>query len=131
MGHYCVPIDKLENIPVEKAYTVRLHKLDSDQQYKAVLKLHRQFAHQSKKKLNTLLRNAGIWRDELKESLKKIYQKCQLCKFYAQALPRPVVALQMAIRLNEKVAIDIKKWERRWILHLVNMWSRLTVSVFI
>ena len=27
--------------------------------------------------------------------------------------------------------MDLKKWGSRWILHLVDMWSRLTVSVFI
>ena len=27
--------------------------------------------------------------------------------------------------------MDLKKWGNRWILHLINMWSRLTVSVFI
>ena len=27
--------------------------------------------------------------------------------------------------------MDLKKWGNRWILHLIDMWSRLTVSVFI
>ena len=42
-----------------------------------------------------------------------------------------MVALPMAKRFNEKVAMDLEKWGSRWILHLVDMWSRLTVSVFI
>ena len=32
---------------------------------------------------------------------------------------------------NEKVAMDLKKWKGCWILHVIDMWSRYTVSVFI
>lgn len=27
--------------------------------------------------------------------------------------------------------MDLKKWRNKWILHLVDIWSRFTVSVFI
>ena len=130
-GHYCVPIDNLENITVEKVCAVCLHELDRDQQCRAILKLHRQFAHPPEKKLIALLRDASVWSKDFKESLNKIYRECQLCKVYAQTPPRTVVALPMARRFNERVAMDLKKWGSRWILHLVDMWSRLTVSVFI
>ena len=37
----------------------------------------------------------------------------------------------MASEFNEKVAMDLKKWNDRYILHIIDMWSRYTVSVFI
>ena len=37
----------------------------------------------------------------------------------------------MATQFNEKVAMDLKQWNGRWILHTIDMWSRYTISVFI
>lgn len=37
----------------------------------------------------------------------------------------------MAKEFNEKVAMDLKQYKGRWILHMIDMWSRYTVSVFI
>lgn len=39
--------------------------------------------------------------------------------------------MPMAHEFNEKVAMDLKKWKGCWILHMIDMWSRYTVSVFI
>ena len=36
----------------------------------------------------------------------------------------------MATKFNEKVAMDLK-WNGRWILHIIDMWSRYTLSVLI
>ena len=57
-----------------------LHELDRYQQCKAILKVHRQFAHLLEKKLISLLRDAGVWSEDLEESLNKIYRECQLRK---------------------------------------------------
>ena len=40
-------------------------------------------------------------------------------------------AMPMASDFNEKVCMDLKKWQDRWILHLVDMFSRFSVSTFI
>lgn len=37
----------------------------------------------------------------------------------------------MAKTFNEMVAMDLKKWNEKWILHIIDMFSRFTVSVFI
>ena len=37
----------------------------------------------------------------------------------------------MAHEFNEKVTMDLKQWKGRWILHMIDMWSRYKVSVFI
>ena len=78
-----------------------------------------------------MLKDAGSWQDDFHKDLKVIYQDCELCRVFAKTPPRPVVGLPMAKRFNEKVSMDLKSWRNRWILHLVDMWSRLTVSVFI
>ena len=53
-----------------------------------------------------------------------------MCKLYHRSQSRPVVCFPQAENFKEKVAMDLKNWGNRWILHLINMWSRLTVSVF-
>ena len=129
-GHYCIPIDKGE-ISLENVCTVKLWELDDKERYKTLLKLHRQFAHPPERKLVTLLKDANIWEDTYRQDLKTIHEKCELCKIYAKTPARPAVSLPMASRFNEKVAMDLKSWGNRWILHLIDMWSRLTVSIFI
>ena len=36
----------------------------------------------------------------------------------------------MTTKFNEKVAMDLQ-WNSRWILHIIDMWSRYTLSIFI
>ncbi|CAC5390514.1 unnamed protein product [Mytilus coruscus] len=59
-GHYCIPIDKTEEIPVADVCAVRLEELDSKKRYATLLKLHRQFAHPPMKRLIALLKDAGV-----------------------------------------------------------------------
>ena len=130
-GHYCIPIDKMEEIPVEEVFSVKLEEMDSKDRYKTLVKLHRQFALPPLKKLKSLLQNAGLWRNEYVDLLEEINKSCDLCKRYAKTPPRPVVGLPMATHFNETVAMDLKQWNGRWILHIIDMWSRYTVSVLI
>ncbi|XP_053390667.1 uncharacterized protein LOC128553511 [Mercenaria mercenaria] len=130
-GHYCIPIDKTVEVSVEKVCAVKLENLNAQERYKTLLKLHRQFAHPAKKRLVTFLKDAGIWEDDYEEDLEQIENKCELCKVYAKTPSRPVVGMPMASKFNEKVAMDLKQWNGRWILHIIDMWSRYTLSIFI
>ena len=42
-GHYCIPIDKSEEVPVENVCAVNLDILSKQDRIKTLLKLHRQF----------------------------------------------------------------------------------------
>ena len=130
-GHYAIPIDKVREIPVESVCAVRLGEVSHEERYKALRKLHRQFTHPPQKKLVALMKDAGAWKDEFLDDLDDIYAKCELCKVYKKTPSRPVVALPMASRFNEKVCMDLKKWGDQWILHMIDMFSRFSVSVFL
>ena len=124
-GHYCLPMHKEQILEV---CAVRL----GDDKKASLLKLHRQFAHPTTPKLVSLLKDAGCADiEDAGAILDDIRANCDVCKQYAKTPPRPCVALPMASVFNEKVAMDLKKWGSRWILHLIDMWSRLTLSVFI
>ena len=68
-GHYCIPIDKTEKIPVETACAVNLDDIGEDERYRILLKLHRQLAHPSKKRLVAFLKDAGVWKADYLEVL--------------------------------------------------------------
>ena len=130
-GHYCISIDKTEEVPVKTVCAVRLQELNKQDRYKTLLKLHRQFGHPPKKKLIALLKDAGVWQEHYEETLSQIEEKCELCKIYAKTPSRPIVGMLMATKFNEKVAMDLKQWNSRWILHVIDMWSRYTLCIFI
>lgn len=130
-GHYAIPIDKTKEVLVEAVCAVRLEELDNKERYRALLKLHRQFAHPVQPKLIALMRDAGAWSDEFEKDLDAIYSECEICRVYKRTPDRPSVAMPMASRFNEKVCMDLKKWGDKWILHMIDMFTRFSVSVFI
>lgn len=130
-GHYCIPIDRAEKILAEEVFSVKLGEMKSQERYNTLLKLHRQFAHPPLKKLKALMQDAGQWEEDFQGMLEDIGKTCNLCKRYMKTPPRPAVGLPMASRFNEKVAMDLKQLNGQWILHIIDMWSRYTVSIFI
>lgn len=130
-GHYCVPIDKVVDTPVSSICVVNLSEAPAEEKRKVILKLHRQFAHPSSKKLTALMKDAGIWAAEYQSIVDDIYSCCDLCKRYAMTPARPVVSLPLANNFNDKVAMDLKQWGDKWILHIIDMWSRFSVSTML
>ena len=102
-GHYCIPIDRTEKIPIKEVFLVNLEEMNTDERYKTLLKLHWQFAHPPVKKLKALLLDAELWREDYKDLLDEINGKCDVCKRYAKTPPRPVVGLPMESEFNERV----------------------------
>ena len=116
---------------MEIVCAVKLDVLNKKDTFKTLLKLHRQFAHPPMNRLITLLKDAGVWKEEYEETLAEIGEKCELCKVYAKTPSRPVVGMPMATKFNVKVAMDLKQCNGHWILHIIDMWSRYTLSVFV
>ena len=80
--------------------------MNGKDKYKVLLKLHRQFAHPSLKKLSALLQYAGNSRRISLICFEQMGENCDLCQRYAKTPPLPVVSLSMASHFNEKVAMD-------------------------
>ena len=127
-GHHCISLMPV----VDDVNAVDLHNLSSDDLTKTLLKLHRQFGHPSKSKLIGLLKDAGIWKASYNDIVSDIYTRCRICKEFSTTPARPVVCLSLAKSFNEKVAMDLKSWKPgRWILYMIDMYSRFTLGVFI
>ena len=104
------------------------------EQKKGLRRLHRQFGHCPQPKFLHFLRSTKIkWHKELEEDLEEIMGNCVGCLQRRRNPDRPAVALPMAGSFNEKVAVDLKVLSQKniYILHMIDMWSRLTISVII
>ena len=133
-GHYCLSLlGDAEEVNVAWVLNVDLGTLTKPEQFKMMNKLHKQFGHTRKEKFITFMKDANAWRPELEEHLDKIIDACKGCLLLKRNPDRPVVSMPMAKSFNEKVAIDLKEIDdngkKGYILHMVDMWSRLTQSV--
>ena len=134
-GHYCLSLlGDAEEINVAWVLSVDLATLSKPEQMKMMRKLHKQFGHTPKEKFITFLKDANAWHAGLEEHLDKIIDNCKGCLILKRNPDKPVVGMPMAKNFNEKVAIDLKEikendGKKGYILHMVDMWSRLTQSV--
>ena len=129
-GHYCVPIAPSE-VTIESVNVAFLKMCSPQERYNNYLKLHHQFAHPSNKKLVSLLQNASIWDDIYQTDLDQIKSTCEICIAYKSTPSRPVVSLPLANKFNQCVTMNLKQWNNKLILYLIDMWSQLTVAKFI
>ena len=72
--------------------------MSKDMSYEDIaIKLHRQFGHRSAETIIKLLKAAGKDDVELKNQVIAVTKKCDICKVYKKAEPRPVVGLPLAV----------------------------------
>ena len=129
-GHLSLPISNPSQ-NIERAFVVSLENVGPDVLKKRLKHIHKQFGHPTQEKLTSLLKDCVKWKPEYGLALDEIYKDCDRCKEFARTPSRPVVAIPMARTFNEKVCMDLKSWNDRWILHLVDMFSRYTISAFV
>ena len=65
----------------------------------------------------------------MSDLIDNIIDNCEGCIKRKRNPDRPAVSMPMATSFNEKVAIDLSFYKGKIILHMIDMWSRLTVSV--
>ena len=117
-------------IEIKEDGNIVLSDLKPADRKKAILKLHKQFAHPSLTRLRALMKDAEVWKDDYQTDLDELYDSCMTCKLYSKTPPRPVVSMPMANRFNERVAMDLKSWKGKYILHMIDMITKLNISVF-
>ena len=98
-------------------------------------KLHHLFGHAHPDKLETLIKTAGRWTDNMRKKL-DLLLKCEVCKIEGRRVPKPNVSLPRANKHNHVVSVDLKENTRYsqsqpYILYLVDCFSRFKQAVFI
>ena len=120
-GHYILPLTRATQLlpkvskqlpSVQSNITLHLNK-DCQDQPKSVTadKIHCQFAHAPADKLIHLLNNVGPpWCEdiELRDQLESTVRECKTCKLYKKSPPTPAVAMPLASRFQQTVAMDLK-----------------------
>ena len=138
-GHYCISLrgdrvigNGMKKDDNEEVFLVDLKSCGIKDREKKIKKLHRQFGHTSKERFINLLKSAGAWCDELIPVIDELYLSCEICKVFSRKPPKPAVSMPMASRFNQVVSMDLKKWsDGRHILHIIDLYSRYSVSTFI
>ena len=99
-----------------------------------LLKVHRQFGHPHRELMELFLKKAGTWDTGDSVCVEKIYKLCKTCKEYSPTPPRPIVSLPAASEFNKVLSLDLKEVKVkkiRYILHMIDVFTRLGVSIFI
>lgn len=133
-GHYVIPLTKpvklLRRADKDDSVKFTLSVSEKDDR-KIALKLHSQFAHPTSERLIKLLKNAGSkWssNDNLKKEIRSVSESCETCLRFKKPPSRPVVGLPMATTPNECVAMDLKFYENRILLHMIDHATRWSSS---
>ena len=75
---------------------------------KDINKLHHLFGHAHPSQLESLIKTAGRWNDNVKAMVEKL-SSCENCKIEGRRVPKPKVALPKASHHNHVVAADLKE----------------------
>ena len=131
-GHFTIDLIGREEVPImEQVCVVDIMKEDEKSQFKLLQKLHRQFGHRPKRVFVKLLQDAGKWCQKFSEMLDKIMEGCEGCVMRRKTPDRPAVALEMASDFNEVIAMDLKFWGDKYILYIIDCFSRYTLGTVI
>ena len=91
---------------------------------RVAVKLHKQFAHPTARKLVQIIQNAGIKNKNLEKEVENISENCITCLKYKQPFHRPVVCAPLATAFNEMLGIDLKTWGKQYFLVIVDIATR-------
>ena len=99
---------------------------------KVALKLHSQFAHPPVRKLLQIIKRAGLENDkDLVQKIEEVQKECKICKEFSKPSPIPVVGLPNATKFNETVALDLKFFNSKIILHMIDHLTRFSSAVVV
>ena len=127
-------MDLQDHKKAEELITECLVATTDELTYKDIVKLHQIFGHVSIRKLEKLIGDSKKLTEEVKGFLRDVEEKCRSCKVHKKAKPRPAVSLPRTSKFNQIVTVDLKKYKENnnnYILYLIDLFTRLTVGVFI
>ena len=130
-GHHSIPVVIPEINIEEFSFITKIDLNDVEQMDKRMYFLHMQFAHPPQKEFIKLLQNSNYWNEKYIETIEKIYRTCKTCAVFAKTPSRPVVAMPEAEDFGELVVMDLKSWKKIHLLHIIDAFSRFSISAAI
>ena len=99
---------------------------------KIAQKLHTQFVNPPASKLIKLIEEGELKDDEaLKSEIKNISEICEICNIYDRSNSRPVAGLSMVTEFNQILAVDLKEFKGKLILHVIDHVARFSAATFV
>ena len=132
-GHYTIDLIS-EAEGNDQIHIAELESDDDKALYKALNKLHLQFAHRNKKQFMTILKEAGKWKDDFAPIIDKIMDKCEGCILRRRTPDRPAVAPPISSDFGEVLGLDLKVWDKNkgiYILYMIDTFTRYQVATVI
>ena len=127
-GHYMIPLSSEKE---EVLITINVETKSKKEKQRMAKKLHLQFGHPTHEKLEKLVKDAGMNDKEFIQELLSVADTCDTCVKYKRKNPRPIVGFSLAQEFNGTVAMDLKPYKDRHILHLIDLATRYSNAVFI
>ena len=140
VGHYCVTLNKkvylgrLETAIPHRVLIANIEKLESltkKERRKVAMKWHKQFSHCDGYRLCKLLISAGVDDTEMLKIVDKIKNECKTCSKYGRKPPKPIVTLPRANDFNDSVAMDLKFFGGKMVLHIIDHFTRYSAACVI
>ena len=135
-GHYAIPLNKsaeiLKKLETGNEVKINLVFQPNMNRKQMATKLHSQFGHPTRKNLVKVVKRAGMGADrELIQEVGSVRRNCKVCKEFTRPSPTPAVGMPHAERFNETVAMDLKFFEGKIILHAIDHLTRYSSAVVI
>ena len=137
-GHLCIPLS-INNLDFHSGDEVAAHilftgditELTKTQKSKVANKLHKQFAHPASSKLIKLLKDGGVDDPVLHKLIEEITEKCDICTKFKKKQLTPAVCFPRATEFNENIAVDLKSFTSKYMLHIIDHFTRFSRGVVI
>ena len=76
-------------------------------------------------------RNAGWMSPEMMNTIDRVVNDCKVCQKFQKSIARPRVTLPKASSFNEVVTLDLKEFGNKYILWIIDKFSRFMVGKLI
>ena len=96
--------------------------------FKAVKKVHEVNRHKGKDQLIQAYRNAGWISPEMTNIIERVVNDCKVCQKFKKSIARPRVTLPKATSFNEVVTLDLKEFGTKYVLWMIDSFSRFMVG---
>lgn len=123
-GHYFIPLVSQEISSILLSTPIK-SEVDNK---KIALKLHKQFGHPASSKLHKLIKDAGMNNIELCKEIQHIEEVCDTCQKYKRPRPKPIVTFPLSKDFNESIAMDLKFYKNKPILHIIDHATRFSAA---
>ena len=99
--------------------------------FKAVKKVHEVNRHKGRDQLVQAYRTAGWMSPELTTLIERVVNDCKVCQKFKTSIARPFVTLPKATSFNEVVTLDLKEYGPKYVLWIIDSFSRFMVGKLI